>query len=127
MENEWFEVYGVVSHVKLEPDGDLHVQLRDEGTAANSTTGYLIVEVPKGSPWCAIRRTIFSWTTTAFPRSPGNLTLTSHPAVTIVGRAFYDGFHAPGGDTTANSRAAVGGVTAAIWEIHPVIELYVWP
>jgi hypothetical protein len=101
MEREWFEVLGVVTHVKLEPDGDLHVQLRDDDAASNSTAGYLIVEVPKGSPWCAIRRQILSWTTATFPKSVSsgrNLTMTSHPLVSVVGRAFYDGVHAPGGN-----------------------------
>jgi hypothetical protein len=128
IEREWFEVTGRVTHVKVERDGDLHVQLADANASPQSRSGYLIVEVPEGSPWCAIRQQIFTWTDASFPLNVGKgktLELTAHPVVTVVGRAFYDANHATGGNTTLNARRGVGNVTASIWEIHPVMRLRV--
>jgi hypothetical protein len=53
--------------VKVEPDGDLHIQLVDQD--ADDGDVNVVVEVPFGEPWCDIRKEVFSWTTRTFPFS----------------------------------------------------------
>ena len=131
LEQEWFEVTGRVTHVKVDRDGDLHVQLLDQNASLSTANGYLVVEVPEGEPWCAMRAQILGWTGAHFPlHVPGKgvkLALTSHPVVRVTGRAFYDAANAPHGNTTRNSRPVVGGhgFTGSIWEVHPVMRLEV--
>ena len=130
LEEVWFEVTGRVTHVKIESDGDLHVQLLDASAPLRTTSGYLVVEIPEGAPWCQLRAQVLGWTDVAFPLTVGRgvrARLRRHPVVRVTGRAFYDATHAPRGDTRRNSRPVVGGrgFTGSIWEIHPVMRLTV--
>src|SRR5262245_31600368 len=52
-ELEWFAVTGVLKSLRVEEDGDLHLELGD-GPSARARD-WLTVEVPLGRPWCAIR------------------------------------------------------------------------
>jgi hypothetical protein len=129
-EQEWFAVTGRVTHVKLEADGDLHVQLLDASAPLTTANGYLVVEIPEGAPWCALRAQVLGWTDVTFPFVVGAQTrvaLLRHPVVRVTGRAFYDATHAPNGNTRLNTRPVAGGpgFTGAIWEIHPVMQLTV--
>ena len=63
-ENNWFSLTGRVAAVKVEADGDLHVALAD---ATGDKPGIVICEIPAGSQWCEMRKTVFSWTRTRFP------------------------------------------------------------
>jgi hypothetical protein len=92
---------------------------------ATSKRDYLIVEMLRGAAWRQIRQRVLSFTTAHFPTSVAGgrlLHMTAHPVVRVVGRAF-DAVHAPRGNTSLNTRRAAGGVTASIWEIHPVMKL----
>ena len=123
-ELEWYGVIGRVTAVKIEADGDIHLQLENVGP--HGADVQLIAEIPLGRRWCPIRREVLSWSSSTLPLSVttgASLALTQHPVVRITGRAFYDGEHAVGGDTRGNRRVAVGGVAASIWEIHPVAQL----
>src|SRR6266536_4732462 len=64
IENNWFALTGRVVAVKVEMDGDLHVALQD---ATGDKAGIVVCEIPAKQQWCAIRETVFSWTTTRFP------------------------------------------------------------
>jgi hypothetical protein len=119
LENQWFAMTGRVERLKVEDDGDLHLELMN----VDSKAGTVIVELPLGPAWCEMRKTVFSWTGAKFPISSGKektLRLREHPVVTVVGRAFYDVDHATA-DTLNNRRSYDRGV--AIWEIHPVMRL----
>lgn len=129
-EKKWHALTGRVTLVKLEPDGDLHIQLVDQD--ADDGDVNVVVEVPFGDPWCDIRQEVFSWTTRTFPFSETSgrkLTLTKTPVITVTGKAFYDAIHG-GGDTSRNRRpvpknAAKTSRNVTIWEIHPVMDLKV--
>jgi hypothetical protein len=128
-ERQWFTVIGRVSLVKIEADGDLHIQLVDEN--ADDDDLNLVVEVPFGEPWCAIRETVFSWTHHNFPftTSGKKFTLEKKLVIAVTGKAFYDAIHG-GGDTSLNRRPVPTNAAAttrhvAIWEIHPLMKLSV--
>ena len=115
-ENQWYAVTGRVEKVKIEDDGDVHVELKDVGSGAG-----MVVELPLGPRWCEMRKMIFSWTNATFPLS-GKFTLIQHPIVTIIGKAFYDIDHS-GKDTVTNRRNY--DQSLAVWEIHPVMQIAV--
>jgi hypothetical protein len=127
-EKKWFRLTGRVSLVKLEADGDLHIQLVDDG--ADDGDVNVVVEVPDGEPWCQIRETVFGWVNHQFPiriKDSKKFTLQRKPVVSVVGKAFYDAIHGEG-DTSANRRpvpnnAAETTRQVTIWEIHPVMAL----
>jgi hypothetical protein len=128
-ELRWYQVTGRVTLVKIEPDGDLHIQLVDEGATDDSVN--LVVEVPAGEPWCNIRETVFGWMTSKPPFSTNGrkFHITANPVVTVTGMAFYDATHGQG-DSNANRRHVPANATpvtqhVAIWEIHPVMRLTV--
>jgi hypothetical protein len=129
-EKKWYELTGRVKLVRIEPDGDLHIQLADEKADASGVN--VVIRIPYGEPWCGIRREVFSWTKRKLPfKTRGvNLTLTRNPIITVTGRAFYDAVYAVHGDTTLNVRKRTkskGHLTppVTIWEIHPVMNLRV--
>lgn len=109
-ELEWFRVTGRLVARKLEADGDLHLQLIDQGANASEAV-QLIVEIPIGPPWCAMRRDVIG------------LRLRDRPLVVVEGRAFYDAEHAVGADTKANRRPCLNGARCAIWEVHPAMSM----
>src|SRR3954470_23469725 len=61
-ENQWYAVTGRVEKVKVEDDGDVHVELKDLGNGAG-----MVVELPLGPRWCDLRKMAFSWTDATFP------------------------------------------------------------
>jgi hypothetical protein len=120
-EENWFSVTGRVEKVRIEDDGDVHIELRN----ADARPGGIVVELPLGETWCAMRKIVFSWTDARFPVSPGRedkFALLQHPVVTVVGKAFYDIDHS-GKDTRGNRRTY--DPSLAVWEIHPVMRLAV--
>lgn len=131
-EKRWYTVTGRVTLVKLERDGDFHIQLVDKN--ANDDDVNVVVEVPFGEPWCDIRKEVFSWVKHKFPikvQSSKKFTFERTPVVTITGKAFYDAIHG-GGDTSRNRRpvpknAALTTRQVTIWEIHPVMALTLDP
>ena len=126
-ERKWYSLTGRVTLVKIEPDGDLHIQLVDENAQDDDVN--VVVEVPFGHPWCNIRKEVFSWTNQTFPfQTQGKkFTLNSNPIITVTGKAFYDAIHG-GKDTSLNRRKAPPNAApttrhVTIWEIHPVMHL----
>ena len=128
-ERKWWRVTGRVTLVKIEPDGDLHIQLVDENAEDDDVN--VVVEVPFGHPWCDIRKVVFGWTNQTFPfQTQGKkFSLNTKPVITVTGKAFYDAIHG-GKDTSLNRRkpppnAAPTTKHVTIWEIHPVMHLQV--
>ena len=80
-----------------------------------------VVELPLGPRWCEMRKTVFSWTNATFPLR-GKFTLTQHPIINVIGKAFYDIDHS-GKGTVANRRNYDDSL--AVWEIHPVMKMAV--
>ena len=117
-EQKWYAVTGRIVDVRVEADGDIHVMLRD---ASGNKTGTVGAEIPLGSTWCDIRKTVFGWTNAKFPfviQSNRVFTFKPH-AITVTGKAFYDVDHAP---ADHSNRSTIHEKTAA-WEIHPVRAL----
>lgn len=113
LETSFFAVTGRVTKVKLEDDGDLHLSLEDV-----SQPGRVVVEIPLGDRWCALRKTVFSWSGAQLPLPAGkSLKLTRQPIVTVVGKAFYDAGHA------SAAKGRTYDPDLAVWEIHPVMEM----
>ena len=117
-ENQWYAVTGRVEKVKVEDDGDVHIDLKDVGNGAG-----MVVELPLGPRWCDMRKTVFSWTNASFPLT-GKFKLNQHPIITVIGKAFYDIDHS-GKDTHTNRRNY--DQSLAVWEIHPVMKIAVGP
>lgn len=120
-ENQWYAATGRMEKVRIEDDGDVHIELGN----VDGQRGRMVVELPLGPRWCEMRRMIFSWTNAHFPLSPGKadkFTVTQHPIVTVIGKAFYDIDHS-GNDTSGNRRNY--DASLAIWEIHPVMNMAV--
>jgi hypothetical protein len=121
-EREWFALTGEVRWVRIEDDGDIHLQLADLGADSDAKTAS--VEVPNGQPWCAIRDQIFALTGAAFPIRFSNnkdLPLKTTAVITVIGKAFYD-VENDGGNTSANDRDGAGKSRTTVWEIHPVMK-----
>ncbi len=115
-ENQWYAVTGRVDKIKVEPDGDVHIDLKEVGSDAA-----IVVELPLGPRWCEMRTTVFSWTDAKFPLT-GKFKVTKNPIITVVGKAFYDIDHS-GKDTNTNRRNY--DQSLAVWEIHPVMKIAV--
>src|SRR2546430_1489732 len=118
-EENWFRGTGRGETVRNENDGGLHLVIENtEGQRSG-----IVVELPLGPRWCEMRKTVFSWTNARFPISPGKsdkFSLTQHPIVTVIGKAFYDIDHS-GNDTRSNRRNY--DPSLPVWEIHPVMRL----
>jgi hypothetical protein len=113
-ENQWYAVTGRIEKVKVEDDGDIHIEMKELGANAS-----VVVELPLGPRWCDMRKTVFSWSNATFPLT-GKFKLTEHPVITVVGKAFYDIDHS-GKDTSTNRRNYDGSI--GVWEIHPVMKM----
>ena len=120
-ENQWYAVTGRIDKVRIEDDGDIHIVLGN----TDGRVGGIVVELPLGPRWCQMRKTVFSWTNSRFPVSPGKddkFKLNQHPVVTVIVKAFYDIDHS-GNDMHNNRRSY--DQSLAVWEIHPVMNLAV--
>jgi hypothetical protein len=113
-EHQWYAVTGRIEKVRVEDDGDVHVEMKDIGADAS-----IVVELPLGPRWCEMRKTVFSWTNATFPLT-GKFKLLQHPVITVVGKAFYDIDHS--GKTTQTNRRNYDD-SLAVWEIHPVMNM----
>jgi hypothetical protein len=121
IENKWFALTGRVVAVRVEADGDLHVELAD---TPGGKPGIVVCEVPAKPQWCEIRTTVFSWTRTRFPlhiQSTRKLTIDNAPIITVIGKAFWDVGHALKDQSNRRKRLP----QYAVWEIHPVMALHV--
>jgi hypothetical protein len=50
-EEKWFSVTGRVEKVRIEDDGDVHIELKN----VDGRPGGIVVELPLGETWCAMR------------------------------------------------------------------------
>lgn len=122
-ELRWFALTGRVVSMGAESDGDVHLVIVD---ANDAKPGKVIVEMPLGTRWCAMRTTAFSWTNALFPftsdwqHSPFHIV--RRPVITVIGKAFYDTDHS-GKDVRNNRRPREKD--KAVWEIHPVMKMQV--
>jgi hypothetical protein len=122
-EQRWFALTGQVTDVKVEGDGDIHIELVD---ANGKKTGTVGVEIPPGKRWCKFRELVFSWTSQNFPfnyPSHSRLKLQKKPVITVTGKAFYDVDHAP--KDFSNERGKPFAPGFSVWEVHPVMGLAV--
>jgi hypothetical protein len=127
-ENQWIQLTGKVTALLIEGDGDIHVELTNANGRSRAKAG---AEIPAGRRWCRLRQVAFRWTETNFPivTKRRELNLKKHPVISVIGKAFWDGQHAP----AATSRNAVRrnrrtyDSTCSAWEIHPVMKLTVQP
>ena len=88
-EQNWFSLTGRVVAVKVEADGDLHIELSD---ATGDKQGIVVVEIPLGPQWCNIRTTVFSWSPTRFPfqtRSTKKLKVIKPPMIKSFDRQLF--------------------------------------
>jgi len=122
-EEKWYRATGKVTLVRAEPDGDLHIQMVDKDAKGDAVN--IVVEVPNGTKWCSIRKTIFGWTSAKFPRGNGALTLEKEPVIVVTGKAFYDGQHGDKKKTSNRRKGSAGGKPTTVWEIHPVMKMEV--
>lgn len=122
-ELRFFSLTGRVIAMQVENDGDVHIVLVN---AEDERPGKVIVEIPLGARWCALRTMAFSWTNAAFPFTTNGqfstFQLIHKPVITVIGKAFYDTDHS-GKDIRNNRRPR--DKTKAVWEIHPVMKMEV--
>src|SRR6267143_1022276 len=119
-EQRWFALTGRVAGIKVEADGDIHIEIVD---ASGSKPGIVGAEIPPGKIWCEYRKFVFSWTAQKFPFSSSSKTLTvsGRHLTTVTGKAFYDVDHAP--KDRSNERRAPFKPGYSVWEIHPVMGI----
>ncbi len=121
-EQKWYVITGLVGGMKVEADGDIHIELIDANDNKPGTVG---VEIPCRPIWSEFRKLAFSWTTQKFPfsfKSSKGLTLTGgRHVISVTGKAFYDVDHAP--QDRSNQRPKPFHADYAVWEIHPVMGM----
>ena len=120
-EQRWFALTAMVARMKMEADGDIHIELVD---ANDTKTGIVGAEIPPGQIWCKLRNLALGWTTQKFPfnfSSSQNLTVPGRHVITVTGKAFYDVDHAP--KDRSNQRVGRFPPGYAVWEIHPVMAI----
>jgi hypothetical protein len=119
-EQRWFALTGRVAGIKVEADGDIHIELVD---ANDNKPGIVGAEIPPGKIWCEYRKLVFGWTAQKFPFSSSSKTLilSGRHVTTVTGKAFYDVDHAP--KDRSNERGAPFKPGYSVWEIHPVMGI----
>ena len=124
-ETEFFALTGEIRYARLEDDGDIHIQLADQGKGKKAKTAS--VEIPMGEPWCAIRQQLFGLLNVTLPvqfSKHKNISPKTNTLITVTGKAFYDAEN-DGDDTRANDRTGSSSSQTTVWEIHPVMKLVV--
>jgi len=120
-EQRWLALTGRVAGMKVETDGDIHIELVD---ANDNKPGIVGAEIPPGPAWCEFRKLALSWTTQKTPfsfKGSKTFTVSGQHVVTLTGKAFYDVDHAP--KDRSNDRGKPFKPGYAVWEIHPVMGM----
>lgn len=120
-EQKWYVVTGQIDGIKVEADGDIHIELVDADDNKPGTVG---VEIPCGQIWGEFRKLVFSWTSQKFPfsfKSSKSLTVTNRHVIAVTGKAFYDSDHAP--RNRSNERPKPFHTAYSVWELHPVMGI----
>lgn len=116
-ERVWYELTGRINTIKVEADGDIHIELTSNG-------GSVVVEIPLGPDWCKLRTRVLglwidqTWPFTIESDKVFKLSKDAPKLITVVGKAFYDIDHV---GKIPNRR--LYDENMAVWEIHPVMEL----
>lgn len=113
-EQNWYALVCRIVAMKLEEDGDLHIEVEN----TTGASGRVVVELPCGETWCEMRKHVVEWTKGSWVLKRGKLSTVSPHNVTVIGKAFWDAEHAKGGK---NERG--GNTPVAVWEIHPVMKV----
>lgn len=122
-EQKWYVMTGKVDKIKVEADGDIHIELVD---ASGNKPGTVGVEVPCGQIWRPLRAMVFSWSVQKFPfsfQSSKAITISGRHVIAATGKAFYDVDHAP--PDRSNQRPKPFHAAYSVWELHPVMSLRV--
>jgi hypothetical protein len=120
-EQKWYVVTGKIDGIKVEADGDIHIELVD---ANDNKPGTVSVEIPCGRTWDEFRKLAFSWTDQTFPfsfQSAKTLKLTNPHVIAVTGKTFYDVDHAP--KDRSNQRPKPFHAGYSVWELHPVMGM----
>jgi hypothetical protein len=120
-EQKWYKLTGRLDSVKVEDDGDITLVLKD---AEGKKAGSVGAEIPVGSTWCELRQTVFGWTTQSFPfsfKESQRLEMRETHIITVTGQAFFDVDHASADHSNRRTKPK----KYSVWEIHPVMALYV--
>ncbi len=120
-EQKWYTLTGRVDGMKVEADGDIHIELVDANDNKPGTVG---AEIPCRQMWSEFRKLAFSWTTQTFPlrfKSSKKLTIVGRHVISVTGKAFYDVDHAP--RDRSNARGKPFKANYSVWEIHPVMGM----
>ena len=119
------QIHGKVTAVIVEGDGDVHIELMNtDGNPAKADA-----EIPAGKRWCSLRKIAFGWTKGEFPivTKRTELVLKKHPVISLIGKAFWGGQHAPratsGNAVRRNQRTYDSA--CSVWEVHPLMVLTV--
>jgi hypothetical protein len=125
-ENKWLKLTGRVTALIIEGDGDIHLELVDVDGRSGAKAG---AEIPAGRRWCRWRQVAFGWTEGKFPITTARqeLPLAKRPVISVVGKAFWDGQHAPAAKTRSGirrNRRTYDSMCPA-WEVHPVMKIEV--
>ncbi len=119
-EDRTFALTGYVTRIKrAETDGDWHIELVTHGSAV---TNCVVAEIPSptyAAGFAMARTDLLAKVAAAGATIDGNGDLSKPVQVTLVGDAFYDGWH------TNSSGSPVGhgrcnSSPRALWELHPV-------
>lgn len=113
-EQQWYALICRIVAMKLEDDGDLHIEVEN----ADGRPGRVVIELPCGATWCEMRKHVVEWTKANIVLKRGRLSTVSPHNIIAVGKAFYDIDHAKRG---TNERH--GNTPTAVWEIHPVMKV----
>jgi hypothetical protein len=120
-EQKWYSLTGRLVSVKVEADGDITLVLKD---ADSKKAGSVNTEIPVGPEWCELRKLVFGWTTQSFPfsfKESQRLELHEQHVITVMGKALFDVDHASADRSNRRTKPK----KYSVWEIHPVMELYV--
>jgi hypothetical protein len=120
-EQKWYNLTGRLDSVKVEDDGDITLVLKD---AEGKKAGSVGAEIPVGVTWCELRQTVFGWTTQSFPfsfKESQRLEMRETHIITVTGQAFFDVDHASADHSNRRTKPK----KYSVWEIHPVMALYV--
>jgi hypothetical protein len=127
-ENSVYAVTGWVRRVKLhEDDGDWHIELTSEPSAAVDSC--IVVEIPAprfGGTYQRARSELAALIDTAWLTTQGNLR--TPVRLRFTGLAFFDGIHqkrtrGTGGSTHAEGHGRCNSSVRALWELHPVYKV----
>lgn len=126
-ENQAFRLSGDLWRIVMEGnDCDFHLEIAAPGS--DSSADRVIVEIPQGPPFTALRNQIQQALSNAHEGSIGTTgkTLKKSIPLTVSGLAFFDAFHFSRTNPKRGNNHGTKFV-GTIWELHPVFALNIGP